>query len=1054
MQSDFKDDLKLAPFFVTKKFEEKLKITAYHYQNSINTSFYFIAAILSTERIQELRKYIWNKNNADIILIQTKKNEWRFLYGKCNPNKISLKECEIDKFSISELEEEKFERIKRSKFDSGAFWLRYADFIDRAKNYKKIDKDLVETLETLKNQINDKWKTVILDEKERSKNVQALIDRTLYIKYLEDNHIINSDFYYHYFKDEKLNYEKILRSYSCENINLLFEKIHTIFNNQLFEKPKIDDNYLTLDICDLIATSFRADLKEKQLRLFDFQFEVLPIDFISYIYEVFLTKEQKSNGIYYTPKRLAQLIIDNVINEDTIGSILDPSCGSGMFLIVGFQRLLEIAQKEGKEPQDNISKIKFRTELLSKNIFGIEKQPTAQRLTLFSLSLQIFNGIPPDEIRKYIANKLNNDEEFNLFSEFDFYKNIICQNTLDVENKPFNDKKFKYIVGNPPFFEISSEDAELTVECDFLNHYEIALSDNNTELQFCRRNLSQKTNNLNVDKFNKDKELNLFSEFNSCQNKLEDESQLLNFTIKAKDIVGNSQISQCFFLKIKEWSNSNTRFGFVSNSSNFYNDNSDMFQKYFYTNYNIEKIYELSRVKKILFENAGESVVSLIFTNDIQQDNQIKYYPVDSGLLSQKPFELLVIQEDSVIIFLQSKLANNKIRLRDYLVASEYDLDIINSITKKYDKLENFLTSCMVGIGIIRKDVIKKYNEQSITILQDKDDYKKMKSNFIQHFFSAINSDEFSIPYVEYNDIVSPYVCYPKQYLREQDIINEKFRRNKNITFFQGEKILCRRIMNISDEKAQIFSLINNQTLVGTDQVYFLRLNNQSLYYLINAILNSLVVCYIINVKFVDRFGQSWTRLNKNFLYAIPIPKELDEDLVAEISEISKELTEGKYEYSEKKIELNELIFDLYDLSYTERQRIKDYFLPKREINRCKTDPIIDNYKKTLTKLLNFYLKNPITENDIEFSNDNFNLLVATVPLKGADPNNPTANKVQKFTIDEVIAQNPNAKILTGQEKVFTKDCVYIIKSNNSQNWTATKAFEDREEILKRLNSN
>ncbi|MDV3572703.1 hypothetical protein CMU73_18930, partial [Elizabethkingia anophelis] len=114
--------------------------------------------------------------------------------------------------------------------------------------------------------------------------------------------------------------------------------------------------------------------------------------------------------------------------------------------------------------------------------------------------------------------------------------------------KPFEDKQFSYIVGNPPFFEIPNT-PEFQNEISFLNSFQVATSNGTKKL--------------------------------------------------AKNTVGRSQISQCFFLKIKDWSDENTRFGFVSNSSNFYNDYSEDFQEYFYSNYGIEKIYELSRVKKI-----------------------------------------------------------------------------------------------------------------------------------------------------------------------------------------------------------------------------------------------------------------------------------------------------------------------------------------------------------------------------------------------------------------------------------------------------------------------
>ena len=226
----------------------------------------------------------------------------------------------------------------------------------------------------------------------------------------------------------------------------------------------------------------------------------MPVEFISYIYEVFLSEKQKENGIYYTPKKLAQLIVDEVINEDRIGSILDPSSGSGMFLIIGFQRLLEIAQKQGLEPENNIEKIRFRNKLLYDNIFGIEKELTAQRFTLFSLSLQIFTGINPNDIEEFIANELKENKKIDLFSRHSFFENIKHANTLNVSEKPFEGKQFSYLIGNPPFFEIPNTD-EYKSEISFLGSYKISFT-------------------------NEDK-------------------------VIAQNIVGKSQISQCFFLKIK-----------------------------------------------------------------------------------------------------------------------------------------------------------------------------------------------------------------------------------------------------------------------------------------------------------------------------------------------------------------------------------------------------------------------------------------------------------------------------------------------------------------------
>lgn len=103
-----------------------------------------------------------------------------------------------------------------------------------------------------------------------------------------------------------------------------------------------------------------------------------------------------------------------------------------MFLIVAFHKLLEIAKNKGIEPENNIDKIKFRTKLLSENIFGVEKELTAQRFTFFSLSLQIFNGINPSDIKEYIANELEKNKKIDLFNQYSFFENIKCANALNL----------------------------------------------------------------------------------------------------------------------------------------------------------------------------------------------------------------------------------------------------------------------------------------------------------------------------------------------------------------------------------------------------------------------------------------------------------------------------------------------------------------------------------------------------------------------------------------------------------------------------------------------
>jgi hypothetical protein len=189
----------------------------------------------------------------------------------------------------------------------------------------------------------------------------------------------------------------------------------------------------------------------------------------------------------------------------------------------------------------------------------------------------------------------------------------------------------------------------------------------------------------------------------------------------------------------------------------------------------------------------------------------------------------------------------------------------------------------------------------------------------------------------------------------------------------------------------------------------------------------------------------SFSRIGINDILSIPIPHELDDEIVNQISTISKDLNESKYHYDDKKKQLNDLINDLYELSFWEKKRIDDYFLPKTRVG--KNSKILNSYLSTLNDVIGFYLKNPVS---IELSSTEFNLFVAKISLID-NPLNPKGEKAKKYILNEIFQQNSNDSFLAGQEKIWGKDCVYIIKENINTNWTETKAYEDGQDILRHL---
>jgi len=156
-------------------------------------------------------------------------------------------------------------------------------------------------------------------------------------------------------------------------------------------------------------------------------------------------------------------------------------------------------------------------------------------------------------------------------------------------------------------------------------------------------------------------------------------------------------------------------------------------------------------------------------------------------------------------------------------------------------------------------------------------------------------------------------------------------------------------------------------------------------------------------------------------------------------------LTDSLFEYSEKENELNELIYDFYELSFWERQRVEDYFLPKEHFGKKRNK--LDSYKTTIKEILSFYLKNSI---QIIETPAEFNLIVIKILLNNHS-DTPSANKTKQYILNEIFENNPDDNFLASQEKIFGHDCVYIIKEDKNTNWSETKAFEDGQDIIKHI---
>jgi hypothetical protein len=126
-----------------------------------------------------------------------------------------------------------------------------------------------------------------------------------------------------------------------------------------------------------------------------YSFDVIPLEFISSIYETFVTERAARDGIFYTPPHLVDFVLDQVLpwrGTEWNLKILDPACGSGVFLVKAFQRLVH--RWKQAHPGETI-KAEVLRRLLTDNLLGVDKDPHAVRVACFSLYLAMCDEIEP-----------------------------------------------------------------------------------------------------------------------------------------------------------------------------------------------------------------------------------------------------------------------------------------------------------------------------------------------------------------------------------------------------------------------------------------------------------------------------------------------------------------------------------------------------------------------------------------------------------------------------------------------------------------------------------
>ena len=446
---------------------------------------------INSEKHKELHAKIWSAGEIDVYFIVSKTTI--NIFNARRPAEVQKKGgqglnvenlCLVSE-ALKQFDDQRFSAMV---FGKGIFWEQedfFNDNIDKQFFRNRLKEEntpfhqLLKYLMAVREYLRAN-STGLLPE-----TIDKLLIICILVKFLEE---IKDDKEKHtlrtiYKKHKVKSFAEALEKRICISI---LKELSREFNGDIFdkfsdeEKQQIEETPLN-SVADFLRA--KLDITKKQYFLWkQYNFNHLPVELISSIYENFLPKEK---GVVYTPPFLVNSLIDEVMPLDKAETyfsrnqfkVLDPSCGSGVFLVAAYKRILQWwSVNRYKEKQTIEFPVKeVCQKILEDNIFGVDINPTATLISIFSLTIALLDKLEPKEIWNNLKlNSLRDNIQTQSFFEW-------------ATTAKTKEKKIDLVIGNPPFNPMSGMSKKDVVSESQIQQFGISNKDipnNNFALKF------------------------------------------------------------------------------------------------------------------------------------------------------------------------------------------------------------------------------------------------------------------------------------------------------------------------------------------------------------------------------------------------------------------------------------------------------------------------------------------------------------------------------------------------------------------------------------------
>lgn len=355
--------------------------------------------------------------------------------------------------------------------DRGEIWQAFSAHLGVAQ---RVDTTLLEQLRVLSGRLQEEYRL-------SDRVAHSLIGKFVYLSYLRARGIISDPWLRDYAKLEPnmlFGEDGFSSSLTLTAFRQLVRAVERRFNGKLFPIPWGGPSRPDAASVRMVARVFSGEdavSQQMHLSFAAYDFSSIPVEFLSSIYEQFLhakpvvadessseaDEEETENeaadpekgGAHYTPEPLADYLVSEVQSVRALRPgmrVLDPCCGSGVFLVVAYRRLVElVCAREGREslPADELSR------LLQASIFAVELNRSACDIASFSLVLTLLSYVKPPELHRLPKFKFPSLVGQNVFHG-DFFddRSPFWQRVAGADGR--SPLRFDWILGNPPWVEL------------------------------------------------------------------------------------------------------------------------------------------------------------------------------------------------------------------------------------------------------------------------------------------------------------------------------------------------------------------------------------------------------------------------------------------------------------------------------------------------------------------------------------------------------------------------------------------------------------------------